>query len=88
MKLSNNKQLYDYLAVLATALSQAGAAQLSESVLAASRTAWGTPATEFLGESRIVLRRVLDMDAGLLTEGQRSDLIDVLGQLDVALDER
>jgi hypothetical protein len=36
-------------------------------VVAASRTAWTIPITEFLGESRIALRRVLEEENGILT---------------------
>lgn len=88
MKLSGNRELYDYLISLAAKLGEIGATQLAEVVLAASRTAWVIPATEFLGESRIALRRVLKMNVGLLSDSERSDLLAVLGQLDAALDER
>ena len=44
--------------------------------------------TEFLGESRIALRRVLKEEDGVLTLQEREDLLDVLRQLDSALDNR
>jgi hypothetical protein len=88
MKLSSNKDLYDYLVLLAVKLREAGAGQLAESVLAASRTSSSFPATEFLGESRIALRRVSEMDVCSLTNAERVDLLDVLDQLNIALDRR
>src|SRR5580700_5380007 len=87
MEITSNKELYDYLLGLAARLEEAGAAQAAEPVLAASRTAWGIPTTEFLGESRIALKRVLEMDVGLLTDNERSDLLDVVSQLNVAPDK-
>jgi hypothetical protein len=46
------------------------------------------PATEFLGESRIALRRVLAEENGILSPIERADRQDVLRQLDAALDGR
>jgi hypothetical protein len=86
MKPSNNKELYDYLIHLAAKLNEAGAPQIAECVLAASRTAWTIPVTEFLGESRIALRRVLEMDVGILNSRERFDLQDVLSEIDNAFD--
>jgi hypothetical protein len=88
MKLSDNKQLFDYLVSLSSKLASAGVGQLSEEVASAARTVAAIPATEFLGEARIVLRRVLKMDVGILDDGERADLLDVLTQLDMALPER
>ena len=84
MKLTGNQDLYDYLDHLANRLKESGATQLAEVVPAASRTALTIPSTEFLGESRLALRRVLNLDVGLLSESERSDLLDVLGQLDTS----
>ena len=88
MKLSSNTQLYEYLISLSSKLRDAGVPQLSEAVALASRAVHTIPATEFLGESRIALRRVLEVDVGILSSGERSELQDVLSQLDSALDER
>lgn len=88
MKLSSNMQLYVYLIFLSSKLRDAGVLQLSEAVARASRAVHTIPVTEFLGESRIALRRVLELDVGILSSGERSELQDVLSQLDSALDER
>ena len=82
--LSSNRDLYEYLLLLAPMLKQRGATALSEDVQFASRLASTIPATEFLGESRIALRRVLDEENGILNAQERTDLCDVLRQLDSA----
>jgi hypothetical protein len=84
MQLDNKQQLYSYLADLAAKLNDRGSSELSQAVLAASRTMAGIPDTEFLGESRIALRRVRD-EQTVLTENERHELLDVLRQLDEAL---
>jgi hypothetical protein len=85
-QLENNRQLYDYLTGLAAKLTTRGASELAGLVLAASRMSGGVPATEFLGESRIVLRRVLKLQT-VLDENERLELTTVLDQLDSAFDE-
>lgn len=87
MRLGNNQQLYDYLVAMGTKLKQRGAVGLSEDILAASRTAAGIPVTEFLGESRIALRRV-QKEQTVLSDEECSDLRDVLLQLDEAFSRR
>lgn len=82
-RLENNRQLYDYLAAIAETLNARGAVELSRIVLAASRTAAGIPVTEFLGESRIALRRV-ENEPNVLWESERLELQDILRQLDEA----
>jgi len=86
--LSDNQDLYKYLLFLASVLKQRGATALSEIVQFASRQASTFPATEFLGESRIALRRVLDEEKGILNNEERTDLCDVLKQLDNAFKRR
>lgn len=86
--LSGFKALYDYLIVLASELQQRGAAELGEAVDHARRCSASGISTEFLGESRIALRRVLNEENGALTAQERTDLLDVLKQLDEALDGR
>ncbi|MFZ0307036.1 MAG: hypothetical protein WAL89_02595 [Candidatus Sulfotelmatobacter sp.] len=88
MKLSNNRELYEYLLLLASQLESRGAEVLSKDVSAAARTANAFPATEFLGESRIALRRVLAEENSFLSQIDLAELQDVLGQLDAALDSR
>jgi len=85
--LSNNQDLYEYLLFLDSVLKQRGATALSGIVQFASMQASTFPATEFLGESRIALRRVLDEENGILNEQERTDLRDVLKQLDSAFNK-
>jgi hypothetical protein len=88
MRFSNNKELYDYLVALSAELLGAGSRELAEVVTTASRAARAIPATEFLGESRIALRRVLAEENGILSKEKHSELLDALAQLDSALDRR
>jgi len=88
MKLSSNRAFYEYVVLLESQLRSRGSEALSKDVAAAGRTANTIPATEFLGESRIALRRVLAEENGILSQAERAELQDVLGQLDVALDGR
>lgn len=83
MRLENNRQLYEYLAAIGAMLDTRGAVELSHVVLAASRMAAGIPVTEFLGESRIALRRV-ENEENVLTESEHLELLAVLRQLDEA----
>jgi hypothetical protein len=85
--LSSNLELYQYLLALSAELRERNAGDLSEAITHASRTSAGM-STEFLGESRIALRRVLTEEDGVLTVGEREELLDVLKQLDNALDKR
>ena len=85
--LFNNQQLYDYLMSLNSGLGKRGLQELSDSVLFASRHASGM-GTEFLGESRIALRRVLREGRAALTSQEQDDIRNVLEQLDAALDRR
>jgi hypothetical protein len=87
MKLASNQDLYQYLLDLSDKLKGRGATQSGELLLGASRKAAGM-STEFLGESRIALREVLREDRGSLNETERSDLSDVLQQLDAAFEHR
>ena len=86
--LASNRELYDYLLFLAAELRKRKFDELSDAVTRASRHAASFPATEFLGESRIALRRVLKEEDGILTVLERSDLSDVIQQLDDAFEVR
>jgi|HubBroStandDraft_2_1064218.scaffolds.fasta_scaffold608009_2 hypothetical protein len=86
--LSNNREFYEYLLYLAAELKKRKFDELSEAVTFASRHASSNISTEFLGESRIALRRVLKEENEVLTVQGRADLSDVLKQLDEALDKR
>jgi len=83
MPLENNQQLYDYLAAIGAKLNARGAVQLSRVVLAASQTVATIPDAEFLGESRIALRRV-ENEQSVLTEDERLELLAIVRQLDEA----
>jgi len=85
--LSSNRELYDYLVVLALELKQRGLASLGEAVDFACGQA-SSSSTEFLGESGLALRRVVTEENGVLTAQQRSDVVDVLSQIENALDTR
>jgi hypothetical protein len=87
MRLRNNEQLYDYLVAMSATLKNRGAAELSRGVVAASKIVATIPVTEFLGESRIALRKV-ENEETVLTDEERSDLRDVLRQLDEAFTRR
>ena len=85
--LSNNSELYEYMLGFEAKLRVHGSVDLADAVEGASRQASGL-STEFLGESRIALRRVSIQGQSVLTEQERRDLLDVLKQLDAALDKR
>lgn len=85
--LSSNRDLYDYLQVLSLKLGQSGATSLNEAITFACTQA-SSSSTEFIGESRIALRRVLNEEKGILTDQERTDLLGILKQIDKALEER
>ena len=87
MALSNNSELHEYLIDLEGTLRRYGFVDLADAVATASRQASGL-STEFLGETRIALRRVSTLGQCALSAQERADLLDVLGQLDEALDRR
>jgi hypothetical protein len=86
MRLENNQQLYGYLVSIGAKLNTRGETELGRVEMAASRQA-AVPSTEFLGESRIALRRVKN-EQTVLTEDERSGLEDIMRQLDEAVDRR
>jgi hypothetical protein len=55
-------------------LKDCGAEELSKEVARAARTASSFPATEFLGESRIALKRVLAEGNGILSQTEHANL--------------
>jgi hypothetical protein len=87
MKLSSNRDLYEYLVRLASEL-EGRLEALSRALAAAARTRSVSPATEFLGESRIVLRRVLAEENGILSQIERETLQDMLREVDATFDRR
>jgi len=85
--LSSNADLYEYLVGLERNLRDHGLPDLGEKVALACRQA-AACSTEFLGEARIALRAVSGRGRMALTGEERTDLDEVLGQLDAALDRR
>jgi hypothetical protein len=83
-KLSSNTDLYNYLLSLGNLLADRGSPQLAESVRFAARQGTGL-STEFLGESRIALRRVLDTESGALQMHERDELQGVISQIETSL---
>jgi hypothetical protein len=86
-RLNSNGELYEYLLGLARELKSLRLEELSEAVTSVSCQAWGM-STEFLGESRIALQRVLDEENGALSRQQRSEVSDVLAHIQRAFDRR
>ena len=84
---SNNQDLYKFLVSLAFELGSRGHAELSTRISSASRQAAGMSA-EFLGESRVALRWLIEQEHGALRAQERADVLDALRQLDNAFDRR
>lgn len=82
---SNNQELREYLTHLSAELEKRRRHDLSEAVLSASKQLMPT---EFLGESRIALRHVLDAEGGVLSILERRELSNALKQLDDCFDKR
>ena len=79
--LSTNAELSLYLQSLVKTLEERDAKELSEAVAHAGRMSpWMS--TEFLGESRIALRHLLENEHGLLTNQERDDVKEILIQID------
>jgi hypothetical protein len=87
-RLASNAELYEYLTALSKTLEERGSKKLAEVVFHASQTAPGNMITEFLGESRIALRRVVKGGRGVLTDQEREDAKDVLLQLEQWFEKR
>ena len=85
MHLNSNQDLYDYLVRLANELKGRGAIELSDFAANALGQA-ASMSTEFLGESRIALQRIIHEEKGALTASERADVGDALRQLAAALD--
>ena len=86
--LAGTKELYDYLVFLTTELKDRKSEELSKAVDHARLCSASNISTEFLGESRIALRKVRDEETTVLSADERADLLNVLRQLDQALDRR
>jgi hypothetical protein len=83
-KLENNTDLYEYLRSLADLLKGRSAAPLVEYLDTAARQATSL-STEFLGESQIALKKVLDTENGALTNTEREELRSVIKQIEFAV---
>jgi hypothetical protein len=86
--LKDFKELYEFLLKTSSELKTQGATELAGIVEVASSFASGVRiglTTEFVGESRIALSRVLKGGADLLSPQKRSDIDDVLHQLTASL---
>lgn len=86
-KLRNNRELYDYMVLLGSVLKDRGATSLGDAVEFACGQATSA-STEFLGESRIALKRVAAEENGVLTDSQRAELFEVLRQIEDAFGGR
>jgi len=82
--LTSNTDLYDYLLSLADLLEGRGSLKLAASLRLAARQTTSL-STEFLGESRIALKAVIDSDNGLLRFAERDELLGILSQVEIAL---
>ncbi len=85
--LSSNRELYEYLRLLAMQLKARGSNELAQIVEVALGNA-SSLSTEFLGESRLALRQVRDRGQSVLSSQENADLLGVLRQLDQAFDRR
>ena len=86
-RLSNNTELCQYLQFLWKTLEERHAKELSEAVAHASRMS-PYMTTEFLGESRIALRKLIKEEHGVLTSQERDDVRNVLNQIDGVFDRK
>jgi hypothetical protein len=84
IRLNNNQALYDYLLHLAAECEAHGATRAREILTQAIGCAAGM-STEFLGESKIALQRILREEENALTAAHRADVGDVLQQITAAL---
>ena len=84
---SSNRELYEYMQWLASALQSRGAPDLAARVMSACRTAIGL-STEFLGESKLALKEVIESESSPLSQAERKDLLSAMSQIDVALSSR
>jgi hypothetical protein len=84
---SNNADLYQYLLSLIARLKERGFVELSE-ILEFAASHASAMSTEFLGESRIALRQLLERNHGALTTDERCEVLNSLKQLDAAFEKR
>lgn len=85
--LASNSELLSYLQALSKIFEERRAEELSEAVNHVGRMSLFM-STEFLGESRIVLKKVLKKGRSVLTREKRDDVKEVLAQIDWAFDRK
>jgi hypothetical protein len=83
-KLTSNTDLHAYLLSLKDLLAGRGSQELAESIGFAAKQGAGL-GTEFLGESLIALRTVLDKECGVLRCHEKEELLAVISQVEFAL---
>jgi len=88
MQLSSNSELFEYLRSLSKMLEERQDTELSEAVVAHACRMSPFMSTEFLGESRIALKRLLKKEHGVLNSEERHDVKEVLSQIDAAFDRK
>ena len=85
---SNNQEFYDYLILLISRLHRRGFHDLAKPLEFAASQA-SSNSTEFLGESRIALRQLLDESpVHALTEAELNEVQYALSQLDTAFTKK
>lgn len=87
MYFSSNEDLYKYLLYLISILNERGRGDLGEKIDFARKQA-ASSATEFLGESRIALKEVLQKSEKSLNEQEKDDLASAIVQISDALGRR
>lgn len=85
--LSSSQELYDLLIGLALELRARGATGLAEAIDFATGQA-GTSITEFVGESRIALRRVAAESEDVLSASESEHIREVIQQIDSRFQDR
>ncbi len=86
--LADEGELYKYMRSLSSVLRSRNASSLSETVARAAATAAGNMSTEFLGESRIALKRVASLGITFLSVDELKRVNDVIEQINDAFDRR
>jgi hypothetical protein len=86
--LKDFSELYDYLVTLSSVLQARGASDLAKEAERASRFAVGLKigqSTEFVGESKIALRRIRTDGNNILNDKEQQEIDDILRQLTSSL---
>jgi hypothetical protein len=81
--ISTNEDLYKYLIHLSHTLDSKGRQDIADEIRFASRFITGSP-SEFLHESQVVLKKLLDTSISLLQNEQKEEVKRVIEQIDVS----